>query len=365
MFPASFYRKILAVLSYLWLIILSSLSAQPLLYNTHWTSNTDPGLSSGTAGSVSTLTIDTICSQIGISITDTANAPLPAFNAYTLDPKDSLGNDITDLSDNMMIYARVRSLDSVRLAVLLRSGGGGSSERTDRVEVIVPGDTTNWHEFTFAFDASNLAGFDSLDFRDIWIYLDRGDDNFAGNAFYIDYVSIGGKPDSSTYSTCGNVPPPPPPVFEPIYISHWETTNGPNFSSGTAGSVSTVTFDPACSQVLLSVTDTVNGPLPPFNAYFINPQDSTGNDITDLSGNLRLYARVRSLDTVRMAVLLRGGGGTSTERTDRIEVVVPGDTSNWHEYSFIFDSNNLGGFDSLDLRDIWIYLDRGVNNFCR
>ena len=51
-------------------------------------------------------------------------------------------------------------------------------------------------------NASNLGGFDSTDLRDVWIYLDRGTNNFAGNEVYFDYLSIGGIPDSALNSPC-------------------------------------------------------------------------------------------------------------------------------------------------------------------
>ncbi|MEO1448151.1 MAG: hypothetical protein AAFV07_01420, partial [Bacteroidota bacterium] len=306
-------RRLFFLCVWLAFLLPIQLLAQSPLYTSHWASSSDPDLSSGTAGAVSTIAFDTVCSQLLISVTDTGNTPLPSFNAYQLNPEDSIGNDITNLSGNMRIYMRVRSLEQVELAMLLRSGGGSSNERTDRVEFTVPGDTSSWSTFEFVFDAGNLSGFDSTDFRDIWFYLDRGTPNFAGNAFYIDYLSIGEAPDSVTFSNCPNTTTPPPPVSDPIYVSHWDMPNGPAFTSGTAGTVSTIAFDIPCSQVNISVTDTANAPLPAFNAYFLDPIDSTGTDITDLSHNMRIYARVRSLDSVRMAILLRSGGGTSSE----------------------------------------------------
>ncbi|MEL7533965.1 MAG: T9SS type A sorting domain-containing protein [Bacteroidota bacterium] len=342
----------LACFSYLGLL------AQGPVYEMHWTSNGDPILTTGTAGTVSTFNIDSACSFLNLQVTDTANAPLPAFNAYTLDPKDSQGNDIIDLSNNLGVYARVRSADTVRLALLLRSGGGASSERSNRIELSVPGGNV-WTDLFFDFNASNIAGFDSLDFKDIWIYLDRGDSNFAGNDFSFDYVTIGTTPDPANNSTCMASMPM---ASGALYEMHWASNSDPILTSGTAGTVSTFDIDSACSLLNIQVTDTANAPLPAFNAYTLNPQDSLGNEIIDLSNNLGVYARVKSAETVRLALLLRSGGGTSAERSDRIELSVPGGNI-WTDLFFDFNAGNVSGFDSLDFRDIWIYLDRGDSNF--
>ncbi|MEL6852883.1 MAG: hypothetical protein AAFP92_30515, partial [Bacteroidota bacterium] len=223
---------------------------QSPLYVAHWDTAFDPTLSSGSAGAVTTVTWDSACSQVMLSVTDPVNAPLPPFNAYIINPLDSMGNDITDLSGNMQIHARVRSLDTVRMAVLLRSGGGSSSERSDRVEFTVPGDTSTWHDFTFAFDASNLAGFDSTDLRDVWFYLDRGVDNFAGNAFYLDFISIGAAPDSNSWSTCPDTATPPPaPSPGLLYTTHWTSSSDPNLGGTTTGPISILTVDTVCSEI--------------------------------------------------------------------------------------------------------------------
>lgn len=347
--------------SFFFLILFgASLYAQTPLHVSHWTNSNDPDLSTGTAGSVSQITLDSTCSQIRISIADPVNTPLPPFNAYEFNPLDSMGNEITDLSGNMRIYVRARSLDTVRLALLLRSGGGSSAERSDRVEVSIPGDLSNWSEYVFEFSAANLAGFDSTDFRDIWFYLDRGDNNFAGNEFYFDYISIGAAPDSATFSTC--TASPPPPVAAPLYALHWGSASDPLFS-GNAATTLTQQIDSACSQVALSVTAPLNTPLGGFSALILNPKDSAGMELVDLSGNLRFFIRARSKDPVMLGLLLRSGDGSAPFRTLLQEQLVPGDTTVWSDLSFVVDASNLGGFDSTDLRDIWIYLDRGTDNF--
>jgi len=62
----------------------------------------------------------------------------------------------------------------VTIDVLFRSGGGTSSERTDRKNFTVPAGLDQWTEFTLTWEASDLAGFVSTDLRDMWFYLDRG-----------------------------------------------------------------------------------------------------------------------------------------------------------------------------------------------
>ncbi len=343
------------------LLLNAGLSAQTSLYVTHWTSSSDPNLTAGAAGAVSTFALDTVCSQIGISVLDTTNAPLLPFNAYQIDPVDSAGNQVVDISGKMRLFFRVRSLASVRLAVQLRSGGGGSAERTDRIEYVVPGDTNNWSTFEFVFNATNLAGFDSTNLRDIWFYLDRGVNNFAGNEFYLDYVSIGAMPDSATFSNC-IVSTPPTAPSAPLYTLHWSSANDALFS-GNAAAVITQTRDTACSQIGISVTNPSGAPLTAFTALILNPLDSAGMELTDLSGNMQVNLRVRSRDTVKVGLLLRSGDGTAPFRSTLQEQVLPGDTASWTEMTFAVNAGNLGGFDSTDLRDVWIYLDRGTDNF--
>lgn len=356
---ASHPRKKLILFCSLWLGSLG-LSAQIPLYEMHWTSNSDPILSIGTAGMFSIFNIDSACSLLNIQITDTANAPLPPFNAYTLDPKDMQGNDIIDLSNNLGIYARVRSVDTVRLALLLRSGGGSSAERSNRIELSVPGGNL-WTDLFFDFNAGNIAGFDSLDFRDIWLYLDRGDNNFAGNNFSIDYIAIGAAPDPANNSSCIDTMPPMNNTG-PLYSLHWDDANDPSFS-GSGGASLTQTINVSCSEIALAVTDTANTPLSAFSPIILNPKDTAGAEIVDLSGNMNFHFRARSRDSVMLGFLLRSGDGSSAFRSDLQQQLVPGDTGAWTTLTFNVDTSNLGGFDSTDLRDVWVYLDRGTDNF--
>jgi len=190
--------------------------AQPL-YFAHWNEESDPTFS-GSAAATLIQTLDSACSALSLSFADPVNSPMPPFNAIILNPQlPGGGGDLVDLSGNMAFHLRVRSRDSVRLGFQLRAGDGSSALRTDLLEIIVPGDTTAWTEHTFAFDATTLAGFDSTDLRDVWFFLDRGDDNFAGNEFVFDYFAIGTKPDSADNSGCSLLPP-----FEFPWILHWD-----------------------------------------------------------------------------------------------------------------------------------------------
>jgi hypothetical protein len=67
----------------------------------------------------------------------------------------------------------------------------------------VVGDLEQWSNLAFTFTTEELANFDPTDLVDVWVYLDRDNDNFAGNELYIDYIAIGVKPDSATASPCG------------------------------------------------------------------------------------------------------------------------------------------------------------------
>ena len=335
----------------------SFLSAQPL-YENHWNVSTDASFT-GSGGTTLTQIIDSSCSMVTLSVTDPVNSPLPSFSPMILNPQAAGGGDLTDLSGNMSFHVRVRSLDTVRLAMQLRSGGGGTAERTDRLEIIILGDTTAWTEHTFEFDATNLGGFDSTDLRDVWFFLDRGMDNFAGDEFIFDYFSIGAKPADSTLSTCPSGMMPP--AMEPFYGLHWASSADPVLS-GSGGSTLTQVLDSSCSTLSLSVTDPVNAPLGSFNPMIINPQKD-GSDLVDLSGNMSFQIRALSRDSVTVGLLLRAGDGSSGFRTSRITQVVPGDTASWTELEFVFDASTIGGFDSTDLRDIWLYLDPGTDNF--
>lgn len=151
---------------------------------------------------------------------------------------------------------------------------------------------------------------------------------------------------------------------QPVYAVYFQgdTLNGINTNT-TAGNVTLITLDTACETAQISIPDPNNNPLPPFNAYFIDPKDEAGNDITDLSGNVNVTMRVRSAEFVNLDILFRSGGGSMEERTARKVVAIPGDLLSWTNITVSFSEAELEGFDPTDLRDMWFYLDRGSPNF--
>ncbi|MEM6378241.1 MAG: T9SS type A sorting domain-containing protein, partial [Bacteroidota bacterium] len=314
-----------------------------------------------TAGAVTTFALDTLCETLQISITDTVNAPLAAFNAYIVNPTDSSGNDIVDISGGVNVTMRVRSLEAVNVDILFRSGGGSSAERSDRKSVAIPAGLDEWTSFTITFDSSEYAGFNPADLRDMWFYLDRGVENFAGNEFYIDHIAIGGTPDEVLNSPCvlGDSGPVAKTFEEYFQDSTLLSVN----TTTTAGLITTFTLDTICETLQISVMDPVSAPLPSFNAYFINPIDENGEEITNITGNVNVTMRVRSAETVTVDVLFRSGEGTSDERTNRKSFVVPGGLDEWNSFTLEFSESDLAGFDPATLRDMWFYLDRGTPNF--
>ncbi|MEO1804431.1 MAG: T9SS type A sorting domain-containing protein [Bacteroidota bacterium] len=325
-------------------------------YAIHYDSQSDP-LFTGSAAATLSQTIDSACSQLFLTVTDPINNPWSGTGPIIINPRDTAGNDITDLSGSMAFHVRVRSVDTVQLALRLRAGDGTAAFRTDRLSLTVPGDTMQWTELTYIFDSTNLAGFDSMDLRDIWLHLDYGEANFAGNRFWIDYFAIGPKPDVATHSPCSLLPP-----FEFPWVRHWADTLD-EITTGSGAAFLTQTLDTNCSELKISVTEPVLGPHPAFRPIIIHPKDDLGNDLQDLSGNLTLYARVKSLGEVEFSALLRGGGGTTSERSELISYTVPAGLDQWTELAFDFSGSNLGGFDSTDLRDIFFFLNREEANF--
>ncbi|MEL6135117.1 MAG: hypothetical protein AAFR59_17295, partial [Bacteroidota bacterium] len=271
----------ITIKKYAWMIFcfvqlwgISSLSGQAL-YEIHWDDTGDPNFS-GSGGGALTQTIDPSCSEIKLSVTDTANSPLGAFNALIINPQiPGGGGDLVDLSGNMSFHVRVRSKETVTLGLLLRAGDGSSSFRTSRITETVPGDTATWTEIVFSYDSATLGGFDSTDLRDIWFYLDPGTSNFAGNEFYFDYFSIGEAPDSSLNSTCPVDSTSPTPPANVSYAIHYDSGSDPIFS-GSAAATLTQTIDSACSQLFLTVTDPVNNPWSGTAPIIINPKDTAG-----------------------------------------------------------------------------------------
>ena len=167
----------------------------------HWADTLDP-ITTGSGAAYLTQTIDTSCSEIGISVTEPVLGPHPAFRPIILNPQDNFGNDLQDISGSLILYARVKSLSELEFSALLRGGGGSAGERTELISFMVPGGLEQWTELTFDFSGANLGGFDSTDLRDIFLYLNREEANFPGNEFFIDYISLGGTPDMALNSGC-------------------------------------------------------------------------------------------------------------------------------------------------------------------
>jgi len=107
------------------------------------------------------------------------------------------------ISETPFVNIRARSAEPVELGVLLRSKDGTADFRTDILTQTIQGDLTGYSNLVFQFDENSLGNFDPTDFVDIWIYLDRNVDNFAGNEVYLDYVALDIIPDASTLSPCG------------------------------------------------------------------------------------------------------------------------------------------------------------------
>ncbi|MEO0473752.1 MAG: hypothetical protein AAF206_29335, partial [Bacteroidota bacterium] len=97
------------------------------LYEVHWETAADPPFS-GSGGSALTQSLDTACSAVMVSVTDTTNAPLGSFSPLIINPQlPAGGGDLTDLSSNMSFHVRVKSKASVTLGFLLRAGDGSSA----------------------------------------------------------------------------------------------------------------------------------------------------------------------------------------------------------------------------------------------
>ncbi|MEO0472788.1 MAG: T9SS type A sorting domain-containing protein, partial [Bacteroidota bacterium] len=331
------------------------LTVDQLPYVVQYQNATDP-IFTGNAAPLLNQNIDPACEELRISVINPTNAPLGSFTALVLNPQDSIGNEIVDLSNNMRFFARVRSQDEVVLGMQLRSGDGSLPLRSNIVEQTVPAGLTYWTLLEFDFTGTNLAGFDSTDFKDIFIFLDRGQDNFRGNDFRIDFFAIGEEPDSSQYSPCAVGVNP-----FPINIAY-DNPNDPVFSGGGAADL-TQSIEVECSELQLSVADPANEPLGAFTPLILNPLDGSGNDITDFSFQMRFYLRVRSADSVRVGMQLRSGDGTANFRTDVLQQDIPDNLNEWTVLAFTFPDSVLNDFDSTDVRDVWLFLDRGQSNF--
>ncbi len=307
------------------------------------------------AGEVTTFTLDTDCETLQISVTDPVNNPLPPFNAYQVDPLDANGNEITDISGNVNVTMRVRSAEAINIDVLFRSGEGGTSERSDRKSVAIPGGLETWTNFTIEFAEVELAGFNPADLRDMWFYLDRGTENFSGNEFYIDHISIGGAPDITRNSPCTT------DIQPQTWLENWDTENSVTIGGSETVNLTVTTTE--CEEVKIEVTDPEMTPHQAFRPIVINPMSTNGSDITNISGNVQLVIRARSAAEVPIGVLFRSGDGSADFRTATLTQTVAGTLEAWTTLTYTFTADDLGGFNPEDLVDFWIFLDRENNNF--
>jgi hypothetical protein len=288
-------------------------------------------------------------------VTDPFNDPLPPFNAYQVNAVDSMGNAITDISGAVNVTMRVRSAEAITIDVLFRSGEGGSDERSDRKSVLIPSGLIDWTEFTINFEEGELGGFNPADLRDMWFYLDRGTENFAGNELYIDHIAIGTEPDSSRYTACSTEQGPQ------SWQEHWASDN-PVILGGSETENLTVNFT-ECEEVKLEVTDPVNSPYQAFRPIVINPQDENGVEITNITGNVQVVVRARSAAPLPLGVLLRSGDGSSDFRTATLTQEVAGTLDAFTTLVYNFEGNDLGGFIPDDFQDLWLFLDQENENF--
>ncbi|NJC27652.1 T9SS type A sorting domain-containing protein [Neolewinella antarctica] len=312
------------------------------------------------AGLVSTFTLDTTCEQLKIEVADPVNAPLGATEPYSVRLLDADGNDVTSLPDSISVTMRVRSAAALSVDVLLRSGNGGPSGRTTISSFDVPASLEEWTEVTVNFGSSSFrSNFNLDDIRDLWFYLDRDNDNFPGNEFYVDHIVVGGMADAEQNSPCSLAE-----VVAGTFVEYFQTDSLTSFSTDNrAGSSATFDLDTECEILNLSITDPVGAPLPPFNAFQVNPTNAGGERLTSVDGPLSVTMRVRSAEMVNVSILLRSGEGTPDERSELLETDIPAGLEDWTEITVTFTEADLAGFDSASFKDVWFYLDRGTENF--
>jgi hypothetical protein len=329
------------------------------LFTEQFDSSPQPSINTGnSAGSVTTFVQDPDCGILGLSITDPGANPLGANSPYLVRVRDDKGQRITNIDGRVKATFRVASAEALNLGVLFRSGGGSQAERTVIKTVTIPAGTTEWTDAVFEFSAGELAGFDATDLRDMWFYLERGTNNFRGNAFYIDHVTVGGEPETALNSDC------PPNLPDALSVETFTDSPQTKFSTASsAGSRATYTVDEDCGILRISVTDRADDPLPPFNAYVYAIRDADGRRVTDLTDNVNVSMRVASAEATNVDVLFRSGDGSTANRTVIKRVAVPAGLSSWTNISFAFTGSGLAGLDPTDIRDLWIYLDRGAENF--
>ncbi|MEO0734293.1 MAG: hypothetical protein AAFZ52_15765, partial [Bacteroidota bacterium] len=134
--------------------------------------------------------------------------------------------------------------------------------------------------------------------------------------------------------------------------------------SGRAAQATTFTYDAACEQLGIEVTDPDNDPLPASNAYVVRLREADNDQITDLTNRLTVTMRARAAAEVPVQFLFRSEPGSGDFRTAGKEVMIPAGLEEWTEVTVSFDSTNFNsGFDPTQIKDLWFYLDRGTANF--
>lgn len=353
-----YFRSSLTLLCVLAAYALGAQSGSANTYVEYFQQDTLPGevARTNTAGTVSDFAYDNECETLTLSVIDPVNNPLPSFNAYQINPTDENGNNITDITGNVNITMRVRSLGAVNVSLLFRSGGGTMAERTDRMAVSIPAGLDEWTQFTVEFSEADLAGFNPADLRDFWFYLDRGEPNFPGNLFAIDHVAVGTQPDASQNSPCSLVSSPTEFVAQ-----FTDSTSVSLLRSAEIDRLELSTNE--CEEVSVRVTDPTGAPFGAFRPLIIDPADAAGTSITNVEGQTDVFIRARSAEAFPISVLFRSGDGSADFRTAAISQTVEGDLTGWSNLVFSFSEEDLSGFDPTDLIDMWVYLDRENDNF--
>ncbi len=296
------------------------------------------------------------CQTLSLAVIDPAGDPLPPFNAVQVNPVDSVGNLITDLTDRVSVTMRVRSASAINISVLFRSGDGTMENRTGRKAIDIPGSLDTWTEFTLAFGPDELAGFNPADTRDFWFYIDRGEENFAGNFLDIDHITIGGTPDTLQNSPCSLVSVPT--NFSAQFIEAAETS----VLDGRESEKLSLSISD-CEEINVAVADPSGNPHRALRPIIILPREPNGTAITNIDGQVEVFIRARSAEDVPLGVLFRSGDGAAENRTATLTQIVTGDLNGWSNLTYTFAPDNLGGFDAEDLVDMWVYLDREHDNF--
>jgi hypothetical protein len=250
---------------------------------------------------------------------------------------------------------RVRSAEAVAIDVLFRSGEGSSSERSDRKAFTVPAGLETWTNFTLTFEESDYAGFDPTDLRDMWVYLDRGTENFSGNELYIDHITIGTLPDSTRQTPCSTV------VEPQTWAAHWEEGETVTLGGSETEKLNVSVTD--CGEVFIEVADPVNAAHQAFRPIVINPADENGVEITNITGNVQVVVRARSAEPMPLGVQLRSGDGSADFRTALLTQNIEGRLDGFTVLTYAFDAEDLGGFVADDFLDLWLFLDRENENF--